>query len=62
MGKPGVVEVRKPADSFFFSDDTGCSLVGEAVGEWLGWILDATVSLLLTKTEVKFFCGVNVGP
>lgn len=45
MGKPGVVEVRKAADSFFVSDDTGCSLVGEAVGEWPGRITDATVLL-----------------
>lgn len=62
MGKSGAVEVRKAADSFFVSDDTGCSLVGEAVGEWLGRINDATVALLLTRREVKFFCGVNVDP
>lgn len=62
MGKSGVVEVRKAADSFFVSDDTGCSLVGEAVGEWLGRVSDTTVSVLLTKTEVKFCCGVKVGP
>lgn len=54
-----MVEIRKAADSFFVSD-TGCSLVGEAVG--VGGITDATVSLLLTKAGVKFFCGVNVGP